>query len=623
MALGKFIRDGCDYFPRRSYKYLWGFFSKEQPCRFVFLLVFMSVFFSSNHLVKAQGNSISTSESLELRIASLEQKYDSQIISILSNYFDQQKFFVDVDVNANMITETYSTTQNQIVRERPQNLVMPGLPFLPQENLQANSSEEPSTEQIVSENIVRMLQLNSLRIRVYADSSFTDQEIEFMSLIAGIAAKVDESRGDLVTVDQLKMPDFSFSSEVPRIELTQPADDSLMASFESYLPGFILFLLFAFTLLISRFNRPSETDDFYRHLSDRDSIKRDIPTRDNNLELAQPSLPEITSSTSSQLDELAESFFKSPKEIALLFEYWLEEDPENGAHKSAEIVYCIDKHMLKLLRNELDSEKYALIEQELEKVDPISMEEKKERAGKFIGTLHSERKESSAKYKHGQLDLFKFLSHLTAKQVVSLLDGEDRNTSALVIDYLPDDKAAQVFDLLNQDRTAEIMLGMTNLNQLSYQQHKDSSSRLFGKATDIIKVERERTTGSENILPILERLPLKDQRKYIEQLISMGSPVGDVLQNQFLTIEQIPNLDKDLLRDALQSIDTTTLLAASKGFEQQIIETLFSVRPKREQKLLQIELEQNNQLDTRQIELAQKKVMRAIRQTSSNHKKAR
>jgi len=587
------------------------------------LLVFFSSLFIGNHVVQAQGNSIGTSESLELRIASLEQKYDAQIISIMSNYFDQQKFFVDVNVNADMITETYSTTQNQIVRERQQNLVMPGLPFLPQENLQANGLGEPSTEQIISENILRMLRLNNLRIRVYADSSFTQQEIEFMSLIAGIAAKVDESRGDLVTVDQLRMPDFSFKSESQKIELIQPANDTLMVSLEQYLPGFILFLLFAITLLISRFKKPSDADDSYRRQSERDNIRREIGAPDFSLDKAQTSETKNSTSPSSTLDELAESFFKSPKEIALLFEYWMEEDPSNGPKRSARIVDCIDKHMLKLLRKELDSNKYQLIEQELEQLSPMSMEEKRELAEKFIHTLYSERASSSSKQKHSQLDLFKFLGHLNTQQIVSLLDGEDRNTSALVMDYLPNEKASDVFDLLSQDRTAEIMLGMTNLNQLSYQQHKDSSSRLFDKATDIIEIDREQKTSADSILPILERLPLKDQRSYIEQLISMGSPVGDVLQNEFITIEQIPQIDKNILRDSLQTIDTATLLAASKGFDQDIIDALFSVRPTRERKLLQIELEQNPQFSAKQVEQAQKKIMRAIRQTLSNHNKSK
>ena len=618
MFLGKFIRDGCDYFPRKKYKKLRGRFSATLSCHFIFLLFFFSIFLFSNRSANAQSNSIGTSESLELRIASLEQKYDAQIIDILSNYFDHQKFFVDVDVRADMITETYSTTQNQIVRERPQNLVMPGLPFLPQENLQANELGEPSTEQIVSENIIRMLRLNNLRIRVYADSSFTEQEIEFMNLIAGIAAKVDESRGDLVTVDQLKMPDFSFSSEVPRIELTQPeTDDSLMASLENYLPGFILFILFAITLLLSRFNRPNETSDYYKRQADRDNIRNDIQSSDFPTVAPSNSEQGLSSNTTSKLDELAESFFKSPKEIALLFEYWLEEDPENGAFRSAKVVYSIDKHMLKLLRNELDSDKYQLIEQQLEDLPPLTVSEKREIAEQFIGNLNKEDQNTLTNQKHSQLDLFKFLAHLNAEQIIVLLDDEDKITSALVMDYLPDRKAARVFDLMDQNKTAEIMLGMTNLNKLPYQQHRDISSRLFGKATEIIKIEREQTTGIDSILPILERLPLKDQRKYIEQLISMGSPVGDRLQESFFTIEQIPQLDKDTLRDALQSIDTATLLAASKDLEQDIIDTLFSVRPKREQQLLKIELEQNHQFNAKQIELAQRKLMRAIRQNVS------
>jgi flagellar motor switch protein FliG len=567
-------------------------------------------------MLHAQTSAINNSQSLDLRVASLEQKYDSQIIQVLGNYFDRQKFFVDVTISADLVKETYSTTQNQITRERPQEVMMPGLPFLPEENLQARSKGTATTERVVNENIVRILRLNNLRVRIYADSSFTQAETEFMVLIAGIAAKVNEARGDLVTVSKLKMPDFSFK---PTLEVKQPERNGMMASIEQYIPGFVLLLLVGLTLLVNRFTRKPEPN--YGRLEQRSNLRDSLYEKEQE----SPVLPTISyqrdpNSASADADILTNLFFRHPKEVALLFEYWMEEDPAEGVTKAAEVVLAIDKNILKSLKNELSDVSYQKIANEANRLPPLSFDRKKEVARNFNALLNTGSEDQSSQRKHHQLDLFNFLGHINAKQVAQLLEGEDRISTALVMDYLPDEKAVEVFDILGQDRTADIMVGLTKLNTLSYEKHKEVSSRLFNKTMDIIDRHREQTSGADNILPILEKLPLDEQRKYIEQLKAMGNPVGELIQNRFITVDQIPHLNDQLVQDALSSIDTATLLAAVIDLDEKSANKLLASRPKREQRLIQMEIQQGAPISQKQSEAALNKVMKLLRQASNQHK---
>lgn len=581
-----------------------------------FILLFVIGLCSVSPMLHAQTSAINNSQSLDLRVASLEQKYDSQIIQVLGNYFDRQKFFVDVTISADLVKETYSTTQNQITRERPQEVMMPGLPFLPEENLQARSKGTATTERVVNENIVRILRLNNLRVRIYADSSFTQAETEFMVLIAGIAAKVNEARGDLVTVSKLKMPDFSFK---PTLEVKQPERNGMMASIEQYIPGFVLLLLVGLTLLVNRFTRKPEPN--YGRLEQRSNLRDSLYEKEQE----SPVLPTISyqrdpNSASADADILTNLFFRHPKEVALLFEYWMEEDPAEGVTKAAEVVLAIDKNILKSLKNELSDVSYQKIANEANRLPPLSFDRKKEVARNFNALLNTGSEDQSSQRKHHQLDLFNFLGHINAKQVAQLLEGEDRISTALVMDYLPDEKAVEVFDILGQDRTADIMVGLTKLNTLSYEKHKEVSSRLFNKTMDIIDRHREQTSGADNILPILEKLPLDEQRKYIEQLKAMGNPVGELIQNRFITVDQIPHLNDQLVQDALSSIDTATLLAAVIDLDEKSANKLLASRPKREQRLIQMEIQQGAPISQKQSEAALNKVMKLLRQASNQHK---
>lgn len=107
----------------RTYKAKITSFSLKTSFSLLFFLIISNVF----GVIHIYAQSSSNAESFELRVANLEQQYDSQIIQILTNYFDRKKFFVDVNINAELVDEAIGTTQNQVVtNSQPrQNLFMP------------------------------------------------------------------------------------------------------------------------------------------------------------------------------------------------------------------------------------------------------------------------------------------------------------------------------------------------------------------------------------------------------------------------------------------------------------------------------------------------------------------
>ncbi|HBQ59514.1 MAG TPA: hypothetical protein DD671_07775, partial [Balneolaceae bacterium] len=282
--------------------------------------------------------------------------------------------------------------------------------------------------------------------------------------------------------------------------------------------------------------------------------------------------------------------------------------------KAARSVKTIDSHLLKALKRDLSSESYSAIKAQLDKTGDLSLSQKKKIASEFVNALEQDLHSHDPNLKHQQLGLFQFLDHLDAHHIKQLLYGEDRNTCALLFDYLPEQKTARVIDWLDKSRVTEIMIGMSNLHELSYNDHKEISSRLFSKAMDILEVDKELKQGAKNILRILDQLPLEDQNKYIEQLKATGSPVADVIANKFITLEQIPRLNDLMLKEALAPISTEVLLEAVSDLSESITNKLLSVRPKREQRLIRMELQQMEYIKDEKSEQAKLQIMKAIRE---------
>lgn len=590
----------------------------------LFILCFIGLAIAAPVKLYAQeSEELSPFQSADLRIANLEQSYDSQIIEILSNYFDRRKFFVDVNINAEMIDQTYeTTTQNQVVTQRPQSIMMPGLPFLPQENLQSSQQVNANPETVVSTNTVLTLRLINLTVNIFADSSLSNQEIDFMRLIAGIALKTNTARGDVINISQIAMPNFVLqpdlnpSSANPSNQPSTSESDftSLIGIAKQFIPGILLLILLGLIILFNKYlNKPKEAPPVSQQRetfkNEVERIEPNVPSQQLNINLTD------VDNTVFSFEEIGEKFFNEPQEIALLFEYWMDEDPENGAIRAAEVISTVDKRLLRSLKNNLLSERYDEIATAIEMLPEMNDEKKLEVAKKFSAMLPKGDADLSFSQRHGQQALFKFLDHISDQQLVRLINEEDGQTAALIIDYLPEQKGAQLLDEFDKDKATDIMLNMTTLHSLSYKKHGEIASDLFDKAMDVIDKEKDERHGIENILPILEKLPLADQREYIDQLIASRSVVGEIIDNQFITVEQIPDLKNQVIRDSVKLLNTETLINALIGLDKRVVDTILNFRPKREQRLVLQELEQTKDRDEKGTHPAKYILMDAIRKT--------
>ncbi|MEQ8579263.1 MAG: FliG C-terminal domain-containing protein [Balneola sp.] len=558
------------------------------------LFSLLMILFISNLSVKAQSSRV-TSQSGELQIASLEQAYDSQVILILSNHFDRKKFFVDVNIDAEFIEEILQTPGAQTITRNPQSF-LPGLPFLPDENLQSSQTTQATPQTTTNQTTYKTLQLNSLAINIYADTSLSDSDLDFMRRVTGFAAKVDFTRGDVINITQLAIPDPDFEPSVVITNTEEPEPKPLLSSFKDYLVEMILLAVFLLGLFgYGMFRNSKDKSNFQ---SERQNLKSDITLEgslnpDSNLSFFGSS-KEQSRNIVSEFELVSENFFKYPQEVSLVFEFWIDSDEKNGPSNVAEVVSSIDSSSLKLLQNHIDEEKLETIKAAIRNLPPMSIDEKYRAAKYFNSVIEDENTDEKSTKKHAKLGLFKFLTHLSDELLTELIKTENNVSAALIIDYLPEDKAASILNTFERSRAAEIMLKMSTLHTLSYKEQSKISSGLFEKAILVRDNVHEQDFGVENILPILENLPVNEQKRYIEQLKSTGSPVGTILEKEFFTIDQIPELEDEVVKNGVEEIDTSTLLEALVGLEPESIDKILTGRPKREQQLIRLELESIN-----------------------------
>lgn len=586
----------------------------------LFFLIFFNVY--TSNLVFAQSTiDAGNLQSLELRVANLEQQYDSQIIQVLTNYFDRKKFFIDVNIDAELVDETVGTSQNQVVSSsRPQqNLFMPGLPFLPEENLRQQPSLNLEPDVIVNQNTIKTLRLVSMNVNIYADTSLTAEQLELMRFITGIAVKINSERGDQITISQLAIPDYTERPEpVTATTITPQPTLPDYNSIYTYIPALALMLLFGLTLLFNRLMNKPQPQIPIREF--REAFKQEYAS---NLMPAPADAEESIESESSSLDyevtkeEIVEAFFTKPDEISTIFRYWLS-DEDDGAIRAAEVIVATDKHLLRTIKRELHPEDYETLMDSVIELPDLTKERRFEIIQDFGRMLNQGAKNTISEGKRSKFSLFKFLDHISDRHILTLLETEDSLSGAFILQYLPEDSAAVLIEKLDKEVAAKIMLHMASLNNLNNEQQQKISSELFDKAMDLVEAERSEQYGAEHLYPILERLPVHEQQRYIDELKATGSIVGAILEKQFITIEKLPQLSDEIIKKAVRTLNTETLLDAIVGLDDHVVEKILSARPKREQRLLRMELEELQGSQNKQTDYAKAILMNSIRKNAND-----
>ena len=580
-----------------------------------------TVFFSLNvfcaHVAFSQAiSSTDKAHSLELRVANLEQQYDSQLMHILSNYFDRRKFFVDVNITGEIVEETNSTVQDQVAPKQPQqNLFMPGLPLLPEENRKIPSSLSAEPEQVISYNTVKTLRLVSMSVNIYADTSFKAKQLELMRFITGIAIKTDQQRGDEIFISQLEIPDYSAKPE-PITAATLSPQSSIpdLNSLITYAPALALMLLFGLTILFNHIVNKPPSQISIKEL--RDTIKNDYASKllvdqRPNYRPEKEFVPEIGPNETNN-DDIIEAFFNKPEEIASIFRYWISEE-ENGVNKAVQVMVATDKQLLRTLKYAIHPEDYELISEQLN--EPISLTplQRIEIIDEFGEMLRKGSKESISERIRNKLSLFKFIDHLPERYIIALLESEDSLSGALILHYLPDDSAASLIEKIDKEIAAKILVKVSLLNNLTTEQQRTISNGLFEKAMRLVDQKRSEQFGAEHLYPILEKIPIFEQKRYIDELKATGSIVGAILYSKFITIDMLAEIDKDIIKRAVSSFNTETLLDAVIGLNEYVVEKILSTRPKREQRLLRMELNELKDVDISKTEYAKSRLMKLIR----------
>ena len=557
----------------------------------------------------------------------LSRYYETIAARTLARYYEEATFLVKakVDIEPPPEIELGGGDDPLPGAEAPQQL--PGLPFLP-DNAQPEKNPQSGPQKGGG--------IQAVTLDILVDTGYSDRDVEFIRNLLVMATRLDELRGDRVSVhegvfprDNRSLVNYRKPVEQPPMPAAQPKgkgdtaearkedprDKQAANPFSAYmdhLPSLIPLLLICLLILacvwmVSRAivgsararNKPA------------DAPPAPVPVP------AAPAPAAKAADSKGQPPELAafrpfllNCFVGNPKHCGQIVKSWIQRDADKGLRDSAAMVGSLDSRLMSVLAPELGRDLTAKMEVHLSAGDAMQPEELLAVYKEFKREYGNAVNDSSEDmYK----DLFGFLQKMNEQQIMHILRDESIGIAGLVMAQLPGEMASGILQKTDPDNRAKLLIAMGNIDNIPLNVYREIADRLSLKALDVGNMRYVAADGVDSILELIDSLPLNLQFQYIHSISEMDLGLGEKLRNRYVTLPELVGLPDKFLANVLQGLDQETLILALAHVEEAIRNKVLSLLPERMQMMVSGGLDSAKDRPPKDSEGAQRRILHRIR----------
>jgi hypothetical protein len=561
--------------------------------------------------------------------AKLTQYYENLATRTLARYYEEATYLVKAKVEMEPPPEIELGNGDDVgPADAPQQL--PGLPFLP-DNAQP---EKPAP----AKDAQKGGDIQAVTYDVLVDTGYSEKDAEFIRNLLAMTARLDDARGDRVSVhegvfprDNHALTSYRKPPEPPPAAASSPQPKSKGDSGESrrqdgrdkpvnpfaqymdHLPSLIPLLLICLLILacvwmVSRAivgaaraeRKPAEASPV--------PPPAPAPTPAPKAPEAKGQPPELAAFRPFLLN----CFVGNPKHCGQIIKSWIQRDPDKGMGDTGAMVASLDARLLGVLAPELGKELSARLEVYVAAGEPLPPEE--------LLTVYKEFKREYGNLENGgsegdeYKDLFGFLRQMNEQQIMHILRDESLGIIGLVLAQLPGDMASGILQKTDPENRGKLLIAMGNIDHIPLNVYKEIADRLSLKALEVGNMRFVAADGVDSILELIDSLPLSLQFQYIHSISEMDLGLGEKLRNRYVTLPELVGLPDKFLAKVLQGLDQETLIVALAHVEDAVKGKVLSLLPERMQMLVLSGLEGAVDKAPKDSEAAQRRLLRKIRE---------
>ena len=482
-------------------------------------------------------------------------------------------------------------------------------------------------------------QLTRLYIKVLVDTSYNDEDVEFVEEATYLIVDADPFRGDIVSVEKKVFPRNARAIEqevtsLPKSsenELTEDQneediledisdsekEENVFLGIDWNNPTHLLYLLgilgaaFVITFLYALFRKPKSKEELsYQKNVGYDNLNSKQPLLSSNDENKGPDVKTLAKYEEDKT-YITNNCISHPDAIAKLLGQWIASDDEQGVIRSAKAISSVDEKLIKVLEPHMKVETYETVKFTINNSEPSTIEDKIEDAKAFRKSIQQVNIQN--KVSDSGSNLFDFVYQLTDLQLQHLIKEESDELAAILLAQIAGEKAGTILQKLDEQKRISILLKMGKINNIPVSVYKKVAAHFSNKALTISDMKYVAADGIDSILATIETLPLNEQDDYVRSIAEKDLNLAKRIKKFFIGFDDLPKIKDELLQNALEGIETDVIILALKTAPATVREKVLRIRPKREQRLILSEIDNPSKMSKNAIEDAQKTLLYAVR----------
>lgn len=208
---------------------------------------------------------------------------------------------------------------------------------------------------------------------------------------------------------------------------------------------------------------------------------------------------------------------------------------------------------------------------------------------------------------------FDLVRRTDPKQLASFIQGEHPQTIALIMTYLPPDKAAVLLSSLSLERQADVAKRIALMGRTSPEVLKEIEKVLERKISSLAPADYSSPGGIQCVVDMLNRADPSTLKTVMDTLEIDDPDLAEQIKRQMFVFEDIIMLDDRGVQLILREIETKDLALALKGANAEVVQKIQNNMSARASQMLREDMEFMGPVRLRDVEDAQQRIVKVIR----------
>ena len=213
------------------------------------------------------------------------------------------------------------------------------------------------------------------------------------------------------------------------------------------------------------------------------------------------------------------------------------------------------------------------------------------------------------------LDALKWMS---SREVVSIVDGEHPQITAIIIACLEPDVASEVVKQLPDAIRCDVVMRIARLSDVQQNALAEIESLIQHKSMDATRTSSEKVGGDKVAADIINALDAEAGEALLDEIQQQNEELSERIRDKMFDFDVLLAIDDRGIQAILREISNDLLVTALKGCDPQISDKVFNNMSKRAATLLREDMEARGPTKLSDVEESQKEILETVKRLSDN-----